>query len=116
MYEEFWASLSSQGRDWAQQALLSGKLRIIDKEEVATQTESLEAEKLYRSDDPHVLALAQISGARLLYSNDADLQQDFKNKCFLNNPRGKIYSTLESKAFGNSHKRLLRKRDLCRIE
>ena len=33
-----------------------------------------------RSNDPHVIALAQINGARLLYSNDEALQKDFGDK------------------------------------
>ena len=61
-------------------------------------------------------ALAKISGARLLYSNDKDLHQDFKDKNLIDNPRGRVYSTLESKNFSVSHSRLLKKRDLCRIK
>ena len=45
-----------------------------------------------RSDDPHVLALARATGVRLLYTGDADLIADFKDKAFLDRPRGKIYS------------------------
>jgi len=45
------------------------------------------------SDDPHIIALAQVSGARLLCSNDGDLHSDFTNHAFLNNPRGRVYQT-----------------------
>lgn len=44
-----------------------------------------------KSDDPHVLALARESGARLLYTDDADLMDDFKDKRFIDKPRGKVY-------------------------
>ena len=46
---------------------------------------------------PHVLALAQVSGARLLYSNDQTLQRDFKNSKLIKNPRGNVYTTLRNK-------------------
>ena len=114
VHEEFKRSLPILGRKWAQEAQLSGKLRIVDKDEVKARTEQVEAEKAYKSDDPHILALAQISGARRLYSNDADLQQDFKNPALVNRPRGKVYSTLGSKEFEDSHKKLLANKNLCR--
>ena len=67
-----------------------------------------------KSDDPHIIALAQVSGARLLYSNDKSLQQDFKNKDLINNPRGKVYITNECRGnFSSGHKKLLVRRDLC---
>ena len=44
------------------------------------------------SDDPHVLALARATGVRLLYTADGDLTDDFKDKRFINGPRGKVYS------------------------
>ena len=115
-YQEFRAGLPPRGRDWAQQAQLSGKLRIVDEEQVDERTEKIKTDASYRSDDPHVLALAQISGARLLYSNDIDLQRDFGDKVLIDNPRGKIYSTREGKEFNDSHRRLLADRNLCRLK
>lgn len=35
-----------------------------------------------RSDDPHVLALARFTRARLLYTNDRNLIKDFKDRDF----------------------------------
>ena len=66
------------------------------------------------SNDTHVIALAQITGARLLYSNDKDLHEDFKNKRLIDEPRGKVYSTNEDKNFTNAHEKLLNNRNLCR--
>jgi predicted nucleic acid-binding protein len=43
------------------------------------------------SNDVHILALALISGTRLLVSLDQALHQDFKNPRVLSRPRGKIY-------------------------
>ena len=101
---------------WAQQAILSGRMKLEDKGKVDTQVTKLKNVGSYKSNDPHVLALAQISGARLLYSNDTDLQQDFKNGTLINGPRGKVYSTREGRSFRDSHKKLLRRRDLCSKE
>lgn len=55
----------------------------------------------YTSDDPHVLALARASGARLLYTEDRDLMDDFKNRKLIC-PRGKIITpgTHEAVAVG----------------
>lgn len=63
-----------------------------------------------RSDDYHILALAQISKARLLYSSDRDLHADFKNKDLIDNPSGKVYSTKVEEYLANKHRELLRER------
>jgi len=62
-----------------------------------------------KSDDHHVIALAQISGARLLFSNDKDLHRDFKNKRLIDHPSGTVYSTLERKDFTSHRRAQLRK-------
>lgn len=53
------------------------------------------------SDDQHVIALAQLSGARLLCSHDKALHSDFQNKKLIDNPRGAIYQD-------KSHEHLIR--------
>ena len=77
----------------------------------------LEKKGLCISDDPHVIALARISGARLLCSNDKDLQQDFGTKNLIDRPRGKVYSTRDKQKYKeyqpNVHGKLLANRDLC---
>ncbi len=105
---------SSDVQRWAQQAVLAGKMKIVDGKRVTERAAQLEKTGSLESDDPHVLALAQISGARLLYSNDRKLQADFGNKTLIDNPRGKIYSTLVNSSCRASHKRLLANRNLCR--
>ena len=112
---------SSEGfRKEAQQLLLAGKMSILNKSEVDARTEQIQSEGAIRSDDPHVLALAQVSGARLLYSNDKDLLDDFRDKKLIDNPLGKVYSTDKkknpNKEFRSAHKKLLGRRDLCRVE
>ena len=60
-----------------------------------------------------MIALAQISGARLLYTNDSNLQKDFTNRLLIKNPRGKVYTTMLSQDFNSTHRRLLT-RNVCR--
>jgi len=52
--------------------------------------DQLRSEGSCMSDDEHVIALARVSGARLLCTRDNDLTQDFKNRTLLT-PKGKIY-------------------------
>ena len=104
----------TSARKWAQQALNAGLIRSVSASKVDTVTETLRNEDSCSSDDPHVIALAQVSGARLLYSNDKNLQRDFKNKTLIDGPRGKVYSTLKDQSFTNSHRKILRRKDLCR--
>ena len=110
----------TSGRVWARRALNRGLIRRVSESKVKERTEKLQNEGVCRSDDPHVIALAQVSGARLLYTNDSDLQKDFKNKNLVNNPAGKIYSTdvknNPNKEFRDVHRGLLGRNDLCRVE
>ncbi len=111
---------------WMRRAILYTRLvRQLPGEEVKAKTKELEKQKrkrkdTYKSNDPHVLALAQVSGARLLYVNDRDLEADFKNKNLIDRPEGKLYLTRVSNRFPNankftdSKKRLLRNKNLCR--
>ena len=94
-------------REWANMAVLSGKLMNIDDNCVNNKTKEVKEHDKLQSDDPHIIALAQVSGARLLFSNDKRLHEDFRNPKIINNPRGKIYSTLENKDFTQEKKNLL---------
>ena len=106
---------SADFRRWGREAQLAGRMIIANKSEVDARTEQIQSEDAIRSDDPHVIALAQVSGARLLYSNDGNLQRDFKNKSLIDDPRGKVYSTSEDGSFQRSHDRLLKNKNLCRL-
>ena len=106
---------SAKFNRWAQAALLTGRMIRQDANEVNARERQISSDRQHASNDPHVLALAQVSGARLLYTNDQDLQQDFKDRRLVNQPRGKIYSTLRNKDFAQSHKSLLSRRDLCTV-
>lgn len=100
-------------REWARDSILAGRLRQLDEDEVNVRSNHIGHSKKLRSNDPHVLAVAQLSGARLLFTNDDDLQRDFKTKEHIDNPRGRIYHTRRSKEVTATHKRLLRDGTLC---
>lgn len=65
--------------EWASQTQRSGNMRLVDQAQVKSREDDLREESNYRSNDPHIIALAQASGARLLYSNDKKLQENFKD-------------------------------------
>jgi hypothetical protein len=62
----------------------------VDREEKA-----LLKQEACKSDDPHVIALARVSGARTLCSHDQALHADFTNPELLSDPRGKVYQQAE---------------------
>ena len=113
LYQEL-VRASAEFRVWGPAALLSGDMTREDANEVNAREREIHRNREHSSNDPHVLALAQISGARLLYSNDRNLQQDFRNPKLINRPRGNIYTTLVNKKFAPPHKSLLSRRNLCR--
>ena len=104
---------SKNFREWARELALAGKMHTVDRKAVTARTDQVQSEGACASDDPHVIALAQVSGARLLYSNDRRLQEDFKNPRLIHDPEGKVYSTRKSSEFRPAHKKLLGRRDLC---
>jgi hypothetical protein len=62
--------------------------------------------RLCQSNDPHVVALARVSGARILCSHDQALHQDFRNPKLISKPRGRVYQNA-------THARLLRHDRSC---
>ena len=103
---------------------LSGRVVDIDDSLVNAATETLKTRQICRSDDAHVLALARVSGARLLYTNDRDLQRDFNNPQIVSDPRGVVYTTLpiggryyagqrDAGVVTDVHRELLARTDLC---
>lgn len=104
---------------WISQLIQSGRIRQIDDVEVNNLTDQIKRNKSCQSNDEHIIALAQISGARLLYTNDQLLQKDFGKKELIDKPRGKVYSTQKTDKYDNSKfdevkRRLLSNKNLCR--
>ena len=83
-----------------------GQLRRFANEAVDARESDLLAAMATQSNDAHIIALAQESGARLLYSHDQLLHADFRNQELLA-PRGHVYQTAD-------HSHLLRNATPCR--
>ncbi len=94
-------------REWSGKAAQFGIVHKYDDKEISTRAKKLSESKICKSNDEHVIALADISKARLLFSNDQNLHDDFGSKKLIDNPRGKVYSTKENDAFTPSKKKLL---------
>ena len=105
---------SAKFAQWARQALLFGRVQRANDDEVNSKTKALVAEGSCISNDVHIVSLAQVSGARLLFTNDGGLHTDFGNKSLINNPRGRIFSTRMGGDLTTSHRRMLARKDLCR--
>ena len=82
---------SKEVLNFLKELLKNKKAKSFSAEDIETRAKKLKKQKQCQSNDLHIIALAQISGARLLYSEDQKLQEDFKNKNLLDQPRGKIY-------------------------
>ena len=76
---------------WLLEAARQGIVRLIDDKKVNEETTYLEENALCQSNDEHVIALAQVSGARLLYTRDEDLKDDFLDGGLISAPGGKVY-------------------------
>lgn len=105
---------SSNAARWLQELDRADRLTRVDDSRVDRQAARLRSVPASdpgscRSDDHHVIALAQISGARLLFSNDKDLHKDFKNRQLIDQPTGTVYSTLARNDFTSHPRAQLRK-------
>jgi hypothetical protein len=81
--------------EWFRRILLrldqQGIAKQFPSSEVDVQTLKLRQGGLCKSNDAHILALAIVSKARLLCSEDGNLGDDFTNPLILSKPRGSIY-------------------------
>ena len=68
------------------------------------------------SNDLHVVALALVSGARLLFTDDRKLRNDFRNSDVISGPDGRVYTTRGDveRRFTAEHRELLESENLCR--
>ncbi len=102
--------VSPRHKRWIGAGIARGWIKNIDNGEVERRTHDMKANRTLRSDDPHIIALAQVGGARLLVSRDVALGKDFKDREFLDNPRGKL---LPFEAKTSSVQNFLSRTPLC---
>ena len=100
-------------RTWRVVALQYGRVQIIGRGIVEPLANQLRSSNSCVSNDAHVIALAQASGARLLFSNDKALHRDFTDKQLIDGPRGKVFSTNKGSSVTRTHRRLLNDSSLC---
>jgi len=99
---------SDSGKRFISTLLQAGRALKYDDRDIRKEERKLVKSSLLNSNDEHVLALAVVSDARVLFSNDQALCDDFTNHNVLPKPRGKVYKN-------KSHWNLLLKSPPCRI-
>ena len=82
--------LKTKVRELVIEFLKAGRGEQVSREKLISIEANLDMSKL-TSDDPHVIALALASGARVLFTDDQLLMDDFTNASLLSRPRGSIY-------------------------
>ena len=108
-------SRNREFKDWLMEAIRGGRARTFNDEEVEERTEALKQSGLCQSNDQHIIALAQLSNARLLYTNDGPLTQDFGSSELIKDPKGRVYSTNFGSEFDKKRRKLLYRKNLCNL-
>lgn len=85
---------------------VAGRTAVQPDDEVNEEERSVRKGGRCRSDDPHIIALARVSGARTLCSADQDLHTDFTDPELVDSPRGQVYQNA-------THRHLLRHTSGC---
>lgn len=70
----------------------AGHAKLIPASVFEEDEQHLQENPAVKSNDCHVLALARVADVRILFTEDQDLMEDFKNPNLINKPRGKIFS------------------------
>lgn len=104
---------SNSFEKWAETAIQDGRVRRFSDDDVVAETKALARGSKGKSNDRHVIALARISKARILYTRDADLTNDFKNRNLVSAPRGRVYPTGDSQNAAKRRRQLLNQTNLC---
>lgn len=98
-------------KNWAATAVQYGFLKSSD-DALVNQRENAITNLV--SNDSHIIALAVVSDARLLCTNDRDLMSDFKNKNLIRHPRGSVYSIKRESKFDTRRRSLLERCNCAR--
>ena len=104
---------SEQVRHWIIDGIRSGYVVRIDDSTVNRVAKEIAAD--CRSDDPHVIALAKVSGARLLFTRDHQLMQDFLDRKLLGGRiPGRVYTDASGRTtLRRQHRELLKRALIC---
>lgn len=94
----FGSEIVGKARAKLQQYYRAGKAKFVPYGEFREMEVRLQEDGGLRSEDFHVIAMAKAARVRLLYTKDAKLMNDFKNKTIIHNPRGKVYSSRRNRS------------------
>lgn len=75
----------------------AGRAKVIDANQINLEISHVLNSGFCQSNDLHIIALARVSGVRLLCSHDQKLHSDFTNKKLIDQPRGKVYQNAKHK-------------------
>ena len=98
---------------WLRTAIRVGRVIDAGDSDVDAGAKALRRGSMCRSNDTHVLALARESKARLLFTNDRKLQEDFRDPRIIRTPRGHVFTTRCGTAITDVHRDLLSRADIC---
>lgn len=77
-------------RPWLDAGVRAGWIVNVPDGEVGRETACLLGHHVLESNDHHIVALARVSGARVLVSRDQALIRDFKDQRLISQPPGKV--------------------------
>ena len=97
-------------RQWYNVGIGAGWIVSVPDGEVDQETACLSDHYVLESNDHHVVALARVSGARVLVSCDGDLRDDFRDRNLISQPLGKLLPFDSDKA---RVRKFLQQRRLC---
>lgn len=97
-------------RQWYSVGVRAGWIVNVSDEEVDQETTWLKVHHTLESNDHHVVALARVSGARVLVSCDGCLRDDFRDRNLISQPPGKL---LPFKVDKRRVRKFLQRRRLC---
>ena len=99
-------------RTWLSNAIQVGRVRREDPLKVAKAEDEIKAGGSCKSEDEHLVALAKISGAELVFTNDRALQTDCQK---LLEKNVKIYTTNDDRSSFDRRKRTMLEEAKCRM-
>lgn len=97
-------------RPWLAEGIRAGWIVNIPDDKVDQETACLSDRHVLKSNDHHVVALARVSGARVLVSCDGDLRDDFRDRNLISRPPGKLLPFNSDQA---QVRKFLQRRRLC---
>ena len=80
-------------RRWLLALARAGRARAFESAAISAETKIVDVDCV--SNDAHIIALARVSGARILFSRDQNLHRDFRDPALVGTPRGGVYQGVE---------------------